>query len=87
VGSHQYSIKEDDSADKMVRGTRVVLHLKVSHDTHRLGCAVAGQVVVSRWHAMSRYGRQKQQLQLPVAKHGVAFRPLRGSSSCPRSCK
>eukprot|EP00775_Hariotina_reticulata_P005864 gene5864-6105_t len=28
VGSHQYTIKEDDSADKMVRGTRVVLHLK-----------------------------------------------------------
>ena len=30
VGSHQYSIKEDDdAANKMVRGTRVVLHLKV----------------------------------------------------------
>lgn len=29
VGSHQYSIKEDDGPDKMVRGTRVVLHLKV----------------------------------------------------------
>jgi len=29
VGSHQYTIKEDDTADKMVRGTRVVLHLKV----------------------------------------------------------
>nr|QBB20010.1 heat shock protein hsp90-C2 [Ettlia sp. YC001] len=28
VGSHQYTIKEDDSGDKMVRGTRVVLHLK-----------------------------------------------------------
>jgi len=30
VGSHQYSIKEDeDPASKMARGTRVVLHLKV----------------------------------------------------------
>lgn len=29
VGSHQYTIKEDDSGDNMVRGTRVVLHLKV----------------------------------------------------------
>lgn len=29
VGSHQYSIKEDDGPDKMARGTRVVLHLKV----------------------------------------------------------
>jgi hypothetical protein len=30
VGSHQYSIREDeDAANKMVRGTRVVLHLKV----------------------------------------------------------
>ncbi|WIA10769.1 hypothetical protein OEZ85_010938 [Tetradesmus obliquus] len=28
VGSHQYTIKEDDSGDNMVRGTRVVLHLK-----------------------------------------------------------
>jgi HSP90 family molecular chaperone len=30
VGSHQYTIKEDDSGDNLVRGTRVVLHLKVS---------------------------------------------------------
>lgn len=30
VGSHQYTIAEDDSGDKLVRGTRVVLHLKVS---------------------------------------------------------
>jgi HSP90 family molecular chaperone len=30
VGSHQYTIREDDDAgNKMVRGTRVVLHLKV----------------------------------------------------------
>lgn len=33
VGSHQYTIKEDDdAANKMVRGTRVVLHLKVKQD-------------------------------------------------------
>lgn len=32
VGSHQYTIKEDDSGDKMARGTRVVLHLKVCED-------------------------------------------------------
>jgi hypothetical protein len=30
VGSHQYTIREDDDpAHKMARGTRVVLHLKV----------------------------------------------------------
>jgi heat shock protein beta len=29
VGSHQYTIKEDDSGESLVRGTRVVLHLKV----------------------------------------------------------
>lgn len=28
VGSHQYTIKEDDSGAPMARGTRVVLHLK-----------------------------------------------------------
>lgn len=36
VGSHQYSIKEDDGPDKMVRGTRVVLHLKVRHTALQL---------------------------------------------------
>eukprot|EP00877_Chromochloris_zofingiensis_P012141 jgi/Chrzof1/7180/Cz02g13300.t1 len=28
VGSHEFTIKEDESADKLVRGTRVILHLK-----------------------------------------------------------
>ncbi|KAF8068330.1 HSP90-5 [Scenedesmus sp. PABB004] len=28
VGSHQYTIKEDDGPDRLARGTRVVLHLK-----------------------------------------------------------
>lgn len=39
VGSHQYSIREDDDpANKMVRGTRVVLHLKVRPEPSTCRC-------------------------------------------------
>ena len=51
VGSHQYTIKEDDSPkeeDKMVRGTRVVLHLKVQDRVVLCCCLACFLCVVAR---------------------------------------
>lgn len=76
VGSHQYSIKEDDGPDKMARGTRVVLHLKVGGVCEGVGLGrqrrgQGGQRGCRAW-AEAGQGGVKAAMQAGASMHCLA---------------